>query len=95
MPAPSRGQIMREMAGQKVEKEKRDKEKAEKEKMDLLSAASNHPPSQSSSTADNFRAATDQGELVDIIKVELNKVGTIFYFHYDNYISIWSFVEHL
>ena len=88
MPAPSRGQMMREIAGQKVEKEKREKEKVEKEKrekekvekekMDLFSAASNHPPSQSSSTADTCRAGTDQGELVDTMQVELNKVGTIF-----------------
>ena len=78
MPAPSCGQILREMARQKVEKEKKYKEKLEKEKTDLLSAASNQPPSQSSSTADTCRAGTDQWELVDTMQVELNKVGTIF-----------------
>ena len=62
------------------------RQKVEKEKRHLLSAASNHPPSQSSSTA--AKTATDQGDLVDNMKVELNKVGNIFDFNYDNYLSI-------
>ena len=49
----------------------------------LLGAGGNQPPSQSSSVALDAMTEIYQGELV-----EPNKVGTIFHFHYDNFISI-------
>ena len=86
-PAPTRGQQMLSKSREKMKKEIEEKENTQHSNAsvmrDLLGAGGNHPPSQSSSVAVDARTETDQGSLV-----EPNKVGTIFYFYYDNYISI-------
>ena len=86
-PAPTHSRHMLSKSREKMKNGREEKENTQHSNAsvmrNLLGAGGNQPPSQSSSVALDAMTEIYQGELV-----EPNKVGTIFHFHYDNFISI-------